>query len=714
MQAKRYTLLLSLWMYASILLAQTNLTVLDPRRGNWTQQQGTIDEATFVTHPEGIYTAVDMYLTFSARGTSFQNPFDTLEVVFNFTLPDNAIINDSWLWIDTVIVKADIFDRWTASTIYENIVQRRQDPSILFKEGNGKYQLRIFPMVANKSRKVKISYLTTAQWGLNQVTTPLPIELLQVSRIPVFQVTVRTKHNDKWQQPSFVNTPDIVFTEQLDNGVNYWQAVLKTSDLNRKPLLTYVSPLREGVYVNHLPEGDGGIYQLVFLPKEVFGLEAVAPQKMMILLDYVVGYTPDVSATEVLNRIKQQLLTTLTPRDSFNFIVSKLVIKPLSEHWLPATPQAIEAAFATLSSNPSSGYSNLPAMLGAAIDYIQNADNEGSILLFANSANLSTVETANSLINDLRTEMNGDPIPVYINDFQQVSFNYYWAGNQYFRGNEYFYTNLARFTTGHYVNLFDCCKTFSDNISETFGAATSLTGSLDLYTRLQNGLCHSRFNLNSTIESVNYNQPVYQVGKYEGNFPFIIEAVGNLNGNLVSTQVKLESNELADADTLSREIWFGNHIQALERLEQTNSTISKIISESLDERVLSRYTAFLALEPAQGGTPCLNCEDESGGPTVGVDDLDMDSLLTITAAPNPFKDQIKLILQFKEAQNLTDYQFAIYNMVGQQVKVFNDLSNTTPDRVELTWEADKTVASGIYFFVAQTPQGRHSLKIVKL
>ena len=102
------------------------------------------------------------------------------------------------------------------------------------------------------------------------------------------------------------------------------------------------------------------------------------------------------------------------------------------------------------------------------------------------------------------------------------------------------------------------------------------------------------------------------------------------------------------------------------------------------------------------------------GPTVGVDNPVLDSLLTIQAFPNPFKNQLKLVLQFQKTLNLQDCHFAIYNLVGQQVKVFNDLSNTLTDRVELTWDADEKVASGIYFFVVQTPQGRHSLKLIKL
>ncbi|MFN7117519.1 MAG: VIT domain-containing protein [Saprospiraceae bacterium] len=705
-------LLFTFLLNAVTLSAQSNyLRVGDPRQGWWTDQ-GTIEEATFVTRPQGIYTAVDMYLTFSSRGTYWVNPSDTLEVTLNFTLPTEAIVYDSWLWIDSIIIKADILDRWTASTIYENIVNRRKDPSILFKDGPGQYQLRIFPMAGNKSRRVKISYLIPAQWTINQVLTELPVELLPTSRTPVPQVLIRTAQNPTWGQPFFANLPERTFTAYNDQNGRWWQAVLNTTELGKRPLLTYNAPLQDGVFVNRLDEGQGGFYQMVFLPKEVFGLEAVTPKKLLVLMDYVSGNST-VSQAEMLNQIKQQLLASLTPRDSFNLMVSKLVIKPVSDRWLPATPQAIEAAFAALGSNPSSGYSNLPSLLGQGIDFVRTNNNSGNILLFANSSNVASISSANLLINDLRNEMNNAKIRIFINDFQQQNYNWYYAANQSFRGNEYFYSNIARLTGGEYLHLFDWNSAFAANSRQIFESATALSGSLDLHTRLQNGFCHSRYNIGENINIVNYNRPVFQIGKYEGAFPFVIEAVGSLDGNLISTQISVDAMQAAPADSLTREVWTGNYLHSLEELEQANATISKIIAESIQERVLSRYTAFIALEPAQGGKPCLECVDETDGPVVDTEDLLGDTLLKIQALPNPFKNRVTLVLQFSVAKNVSDYQFAIYNMMGQQVKLFNDVANTSTDRVELTWEAGDAVPAGMYFFVAQSPQERHSLKLVK-
>jgi len=696
----------------STLFAQNSLRVGDPRN-SWQTYQGTVEEATFVVRPQGIYTSVDMYLTFSAKAYNFRNS-DTLEVALNFELPLNSIVYDSWLWIDSTIIKADILDRWTASNIYENIVRRRRDPSILYRNDDRRYEMRIFPMAGDQSRRVKISYLTPMQWTATTVNAALPTNIPSLSiNKPI--VKVLTPVDNKWGKPAFANVPEVAFRQIVNELGSWWEAFLLPQHYTQAAVISHSAPLQDGVFLNTFKEGNGGIYQLVMLPKEAFGLEAVAPKKLLVLLDYTVGNSNNISQAEVLSQVKQQLLRTLSPRDSFNLILSKLIIKPQADRWIPATPAAIEATFAALGTNPISSYTNLPSMLGIAVDFIKNNGTDGSIVLFANSGQISNVPAANELIGELQRAMGNRLIPTYIADFQQTNYNWYQAGNRSFRGNEYFYFNLARITSGNYIEMFNCCKTLTDNAKTILEAATALTGSLDLYTRLQTGFCYSRFNLHTADNAnVNFNQPVYQVGKYEGKLPFVIEAVGSLNGNLFSEQVVLQENDLPKADTLAQEIWAGNHIYALERAVQDNANVSKIISESISQRVLSRYTAFLALEPAQGGVPCANCVDQSGGPTVGVEELLQDSLLKITAAPNPFRDRLTLTLQFTEAQDLKNYQFAIYNLVGQQVKVFNDLSNTVTDRLELSWEAGADVPSGIYFFIIQSPHGRQNLKIVKL
>ena len=117
--------------------AQT-LTVQDPQ-ATWYNSRGTIEEAIFSVGSKGLYSQISAYLTFSARGGTFLSG-SQLETVMTFTLPEGSFVTDLWLWLpDGKISKGKIYDVWSASSIYESIVNRRRDPAILKKTGPRTY-----------------------------------------------------------------------------------------------------------------------------------------------------------------------------------------------------------------------------------------------------------------------------------------------------------------------------------------------------------------------------------------------------------------------------------------------------------------------------------------------------------------------------------------------------------------------------------------------
>lgn len=95
-------------------------------------------------------------------------------------------------------------------------------------------------------------------------------------------------------------------------------------------------------------------------------------------------------------------------------------------------------------------------------------------------------------------------------------------------------------------------------------------------------------------------------------------------------------------------------------------------------------------------------------------DLSIEGLTDIRIAPNPFHERVTIVLEFSKATALKDFQFAVYNLAGQQVHRFSDVADGVTNRLELTWDAAHEVASGVYLFVIQTPQGRYTSKLVKL
>ena len=689
--------------------AYNYLQVRDPR--GWHSAQGTIEEAVISVKPKGIYMEIGLYLTFSAKGWYYSKN-DTLEVEFYFDLPENSIVHDSWLWIGEDIIRGKIMDKWTAAAIYEDIVKRRRDPSILYKRGKNNYELRIFPMLASETRKVKLTYLVPTQWNSNNILASLPTGLLQTSRYPVSTFYLLTWLDDEWKNPKILEFPDIQFQSLSDSTFgDYLRADIPSEAVQSSINISFNSPLKQGVYLNSIQIGNEGIYQLAFLPSQALSLSTNS--KVAILFDYDASNC-NISTNEVLNNVKSYLHSSFAEKDSFNLIFSQLNIMRASENWLPADSATIEQTFSSLGENPISSYSNLPSLLANGIEFVKENGNNGSIALISSSDQVGDYKVANQLIDDLLAIMDPE-IPIHIADFQDRNYKYYHIGGRYYIGNEYFYINISRLTSANFFSVRSGYS-FPELIATTLSSISGFISSFDLHTRLETGYCYSRYDLNGQKQSIYLDRPILQIGKYQGSLPFIIEASGVYESEVFSQQFVIDEQNINQADSLSEEVWVGNYINYLESQQQTNDVVNEIIYHSINERVLSIYSAFLCLEPARGGEICYDCLDESE--LVGLEELyntaKNDTLFK--AYPNPFNNQVKIIISLPEAATLGNVSFKIYNILGQVVRNFKTNENLEGNTYQFTWNGKNDsgfdVSSGTYFFVVNTGEKRYSLKLL--
>ena len=718
MKLKLLVIVIICWGGLYLQAQQANAYIINPDNP-WNQAPCTIEEATYVLQPKGFYTQVDMYLTFSGRDAGF-GPNDQIEVVLDFFLPEKAMVIDSWLWVEDQIIKAKILDRWTASGIYEEIVNRRRDPSILFKNSETAYQLRIYPMAGNGSRKVKISMLIPTEWTNSEVLTFIPTDILQTSSRPINKVSLRNFPEIGWTNLNVKEFGDLKFQPQADSILGSFQEIAISSNvLNQSVTLSAPAPFQDGIYVSKLGKAQGNnYYQMAISPTTVFDLPKTQSRKVMFLFDYGISYST-LSQDQLLQHVRVQLRNNLLPSDSFNIMLSSLTIAPLSDQWLPASAEVIDSVFNSLGSNPIANYQSIPSLLGSGIKFIQDQNSGGALLLFANSDNESNFEVANQLINDLIDLMQGNIIPISIYDYQDFGFRSYRINNRRYRGNEYLYENLSRLTAGNLIRQYNNPAPYVENISSIMESISSYTGTLDLYTTLIQGFCYNRFNISGTTELVNLNKPILQIGKYQGDFPFVIEAAGEYDGILFGESIEVEGAAMIDADSLLEEMWAGNYLRSLEKSIQSNTTINEIVNRSISERVLSLYTAFIALEPSLGGEPCPECVDQSGTDvTTDVDELGVDSLFQIQAFPNPFREKVIIQLTAAERLYLDDFRFSIFNTLGQEIYRFVDIPGGSNNEIRLEWDASnqsgQTVSEGLYFFTIQTPNQRVNHKLIKL
>jgi len=691
------------------------LYVQDPR--GWGGGQGTIEEAVLSVKPHGIYMEYGLYLTFSARNLYFTSS-DTLEVQFHFDLPENAIVFDSWLWIEEEIIRGKIMDQWTASAIYEDIVNRRRDPSILFKRGGSSYELRIFPMAGNSTRKIKISYLVPAQWNASSVRSVLPTNLLQTSYNPVSSLHLVTWLNSNYKNPKILEYPSINFQVKEDTlfGV-YHEANITSEFLNNSLNFNAETQINNGIYLSKFQNEDEGYYQMALLPSKA--LNIASSNKAAILVDYVASKS-DVSRNELLTSLKSNILSNFSSKDSFNLIFSNINIFRLAEKWIPADSISVDSIFQNLSEDQISNYSNLPSLLSDGIDFVKNNGNDGSLILVSNSDQVGEYAVANELIEDLLGLMN-KVLPIHVINYQNQDYNYYYFGGRSYYGNEYFYLNITRLTSANYFNIFNYSTyqsfSFSDIMTSCFQSLGGFISSFDLHTKLGSGFCYGRYNLDLNSASVYLNKPILQIGKFKGAFPFEIQVSGVYKSEPFTQTFNIEEGEIVAADSLTEEMWAGNYIKFLEGQTQSNDVVNEIVDYSINERVLSIYSAFLCLEPSRGGEVCYDCLDESKATEVTDSLINKNDSLSLSAYPNPFNSQINLNVKLP-ASFRGENTFRIYDILGQLIKTFEPDLSAGRNEYRFTWNGTSDngiyVSSGNYFFIVTTPEKVFSKKLLLL
>lgn len=706
------------------------LYVSDPQ--SWEKSgQGSIDEVTITMEPKGIYTQYEMFITFSAAGHQF-TANDTLEVSYYFTLPKGAIVNDSWLWVEDSIVHAKIMDRWSAYTIYENIVKRRRDPSVLYKDWQNNYQLRIFPMAGNSSRKVKISFLAPSSWVGDKVTSVIPLDLLTVSYVPLKKVNLQLLRADGWgkpQIPGFTGTKS--YARTLDLPEKFVSMDIPSDYFNRNLQVSYKAPLKDGIYLNAFKEGDEGIYQMVFQPARALDIDN--SRKILFLFDFEKDNSYNTDGNKVYAQLKTTLLNYLTNDDYFNIILSDAGMHPYSNTWIKADSASVKKVFDELGNEPVKDYSKLDQLLKRAIEFTKN-NGAGEVLLLSNSDNFGENQEANELMESLD---DIGPLPVFhvidFNDRWEVG---YYFGNQYFRGNQYFYTMLTRSTGGNYYEYNYWEQSEADILRQSVENMGGYLKSFDLYTTVNNGFCFSRYDINGNNGTVFLNKPIMQIGKFRGDMPFKIEASCIYDNQIKNTTINLGTSDISSIDSVSEQIWTGNFIGQLEEeWYYDNKIVQEIIDASLTERVLSRYTAFLALEPGmevnldpqnQNGPVAESWAlDESASfgapranePVTNEKNIVRNDEVELRAFPNPFDDYVHIQVSLPRDLEWRRLQVEIYNMMGQKVKAFTPDDFIYNGLVNIEWDGTddrgKLLNTGAYVLVIKGEQFRKNIRLLR-
>lgn len=692
--------------------AQDILYILDPRFNTSQRTQGIITEPVIEVTPMGTHAQIEFTFKINAIASSYKAG-DSLETVLKFDLPQNSFIHDSWLWLDnTTIIRADIIEKNRAIQIYEGIVKRRRDPSLLLKTGANSYQLNVFPLTINYPRKVKITYSVPFNWQNNLVNIALPTDILNASNtLP--DLELRVNYNNTFTQPAFAEIPFQTYV--IGSSVSSSTLIIPGSAYGVTPgiNLSYRTNTGGSPILSTYPINSGeGYYQLIVPPAAVSGY---TPRNTVFIVDNSAPGSSIYSMPQIKSYLKSSLLNDYNPLDSFNvFYYNGSSIAQEFPGWRAMDTANISSVMNHL---PVSGISNpqYETLLKNALAFCKTKSgiNAQVVILGNNSSYTTNQATVDALYNNIKSYVGTLTNKIHVLNYSTYS-GYTSAG--YMKGNEPLYSRLCVESGGNhykyysytsfyigsqYYNIYDLNA--ANSLRDISWAAGQQINTYNINLVPTTGFAHSKYDVQNMNKLV-LNRPYVETGKYYGTV---------LSGSKVSVQAVTATGmtnltynigAVNPGNASFTTCWVNRHIENL-ITKNNNVFVQEIIDSSLHNRVLCSYTAFLALET--GDTINSNINDNPNVVTTTVGTVTKGQSTALTCYPNPFSDNITI-----ELPACTEY-VEIYDMMGR--KVF--MKKTENKQAAMVWDGkdnnSNAVSAGLYIVVARTNTGAVSAKVRK-
>lgn len=274
---KKIVLIVLLALFTN-LEAQNLLKFLSRNSQQWIN--GDMKDITLVVAPQGNFVENSLYINYRQSGN-----FSQWQVHHTFELPPDAVVNDMWLWVGNQVVKARVIDSWKASTIFDSVVAIIIDPALLTKKGNF-YELRIFPINSNQTRRIKITYTTPLKSYVDKYGVELPLKLMKSGTATTMPLHVLFRNNVgfSYENPRFLEASQVGFTDRADTlGFNYKYAYFQNIKSYQNLNLVFDHDLEAGYYFESGRDTTGkGFFSVAVEPLTLLSQDTVNNQRRIL------------------------------------------------------------------------------------------------------------------------------------------------------------------------------------------------------------------------------------------------------------------------------------------------------------------------------------------------------------------------------------------------------------------------------------------------
>ncbi len=674
------------------------MRIIDPQN-QWWQSNASIENVQIEMKPAGIFCETS--ITFDVK--SSESDFDSetpLEYIYDFNMPDDIAFNDSWLWIEDYISEGLIYEQSEGTAIYESIVDRQQDPSILTKIDKDSYNYRIYPLFDDSTRRVKLSYIVPFKSKNLSLESILPLSFLRDSYEKPQYVTLSISDDANWFHTP-INSTDWIQTSSENNMTIYTLSSEATFE-NQKVLFN--SDVQDEYTFGVYEENNTKYFQLIYEPE--IDTETT-PTYNLIVLDHETDNT-NIDQSAILSILSEEL-NGLNEGDKFNILYHDFTPQFTSEDWAPVESQSISAAIGNVSSSNTSTFSWLATLLPEALAFAEEKGQKTKIIIISADNNFYEEESSNeylSTINNFISQMSTEASLSFIDYSKNRPGD--WIEGEYYRANEYLYHRLAQQHNGVYqISLYQDAMTTA--FKKTFILEVDYIDEFDLDIENEFGFSYSNY-LVGRSQKIRLREPILITGKYVGSPPFNLEFNALYNNEVIQKKITLTPN--IELDTKATTAWSAQYLLNNENTSEQDVR-NDVVDLSIRERVLSTQTVFLCLERDFLSISSNNGEGEGGdGGIVNTTEGPEVNNSKILAFPNPFTEYVNIEIPASLTTNNEDIRVQILTTDGKLIKKIDQKTVKQDGKFTIQWAPNIDLEGGIYFVRIITESDLQTLKIM--
>lgn len=505
-----------------------------------------------------------------------------VEGIYEFTLPEGAIITDLVLWIDDKRIQGLVLEKEQARQTYDDIVAQRIDPALIEQLAPNQFRLSIFPFPANGSRRVEFEYmqLLEARSGRLNYTFPLAPETDQPLQMELFvlRAQVRSQHafeatTSGLPRLTDINRPDahhasIFFGDEQIKPREDFTLTIRQLDDQPKPTVLSFAPQNDTL----------GYYALWLPPLPELTQGDPLPRSLTFVID--ISSSMQGGKLQAVKGALAAAIDGLDAADLFNIVVFSHRADSFAAAPVPADPANKKAATAFINQQDALGVSNFEAGLGRAMQQAFPANRVNHVIF---------------LTDGLPTfgEVELTPLSELVGEWAagQARLFTIGVGRDVDQG---FLAGLAEEHRGE--------ASFLSEEGDIEAALQELFASFVFPVLLLDELSFDQVEIHDVhprgVEALAAGRELFQVGRYRGGGTSTLNLTGHVGEETVRLDFPLEFTQTDVSGTLIPRLWAYQKVQALEgqiaRFGEQQELLDDILTLGLDYRLVTRRTSLFA------------------------------------------------------------------------------------------------------------------------